>query len=176
MASIRAAAQWVLEDCREGIGWVAVWKEGRGWQSDRIFGLDFDERTGTAKLEDADELETMMQILARDPQAIIVNGYYYNLGDSDEMTRDSLAAALRWLYENQRALLADFLEGVTVEGEAETLSTYIIDYTRPDGRQDFKTVQACSAAVAVEIFQSRGTDGWTGYDFKDYAITGVVKR
>lgn len=112
MASIRKAAQWVLDDCRDGIGWVCIWKEGRGWESERIYGVDFDERTYTATIDDADELERLQDILAIDPRAIIVNGYYHNLGDPECMTRDTLADALRWQYELQNATVANFLENI----------------------------------------------------------------
>ena len=53
-----------------------------------------------------DQLENIAKI---DPQAILVNGYYDNLGDCDRMTRDSLADALRWLYESGHNLIADTL-------------------------------------------------------------------
>lgn len=53
---------------------------------------------------------------------------------------------------------------------------YIIDYIRPDGRENFKTVEARDEAHAVKIFTNAGIDGWTGYNFKDYAITAVSKR
>lgn len=112
MASIRKAAQWVLDDCRDGIGWVAIWKEGRSWESDRIYGVDFDGRSYTATIDDADELERLQAILAIDPNAIIVNGYYHNLGDPECMTRDTLADALRWQYELQNATVANFLENI----------------------------------------------------------------
>lgn len=117
MASIRKAAQWVLDDCRDGIGWVAIWKEGRGWESERIYGVDFDERTGTATIDDTEELERLQAILAIDPRAIIVNGYFHNLGDCETMTRDSLADALRWQYELQSATVADFLENVVQDAQ-----------------------------------------------------------
>ena len=112
MASIRNAAQWVLDDCRDGIGWVAIWKEGRSWESERIYGVDYDEPTNTATIDDPEELERLQAILAIDPHAIIVNGYYHNLGDPECMTRDTLADALRWQYELQHATVADFLENI----------------------------------------------------------------
>lgn len=112
MASIRNAAQWVLDDCRDGIGWVAIWKEGRSWESERIYGVDFDERTYTATIDDTEEQERLEAILAIDPHAIIVNGYFHNLGDPECMTRDTLADALRWQYELQNATVANFLENI----------------------------------------------------------------
>lgn len=184
MASIRKAAQWVLDDCRDSIGWVAIWKEGRSWESDRIYGVDFDERTYTATIDDADELEKLQAILTIDPHAIIVNGYYHNLGDPECMTRDTLADALRWQYELQHATVADFIEYLvqpaqdTAADEEPIASTalYIIDYTRPDGRADFKTVEARNEAHAAQIFSTAGIDGWTGHNFKDYKITSISCR
>lgn len=112
MASLRNAAQWVLDDCRDGIGWVALWKEGRGWESERIYGVDFDERSYTAKVDDPEELERLRAILCIDPHAIIVNSYYHNLGDTEYMTRESLTDALRWQYDLQNATVANFLENI----------------------------------------------------------------
>ena len=117
MASIRKAAQWVLDDCRDGIGWVAIWKEGRSWESERIYGVDFYECTYTATIDDAEEQERLQAILAIDPHAIIVNGYYHNLGDPDCMTRDTLADALRWQYELQNATVANFLENIVQDAQ-----------------------------------------------------------
>ena len=117
MASIRNAAQWVLDDCRDGIGWVAIWKEGRSWESERIYGVDFNERAYTAKIDDPEELERLQAILAIDPRAIIVNSYYHNLGDTECMTRDTLADALRWQYELQNATVANFLENIVQDAQ-----------------------------------------------------------
>ena len=44
-----------------------------------------------------------------DANAIIVNAYYHNLGPA-EMTRDSLANALRWQYDNQTSRIAGHLQ------------------------------------------------------------------
>lgn len=49
----------------------------------------------------------MVAHLEADPRAVFVNGYYSDLGSTDEMTRGSLANALRWQYENQFNLLKD---------------------------------------------------------------------
>lgn len=53
---------------------------------------------------------------------------------------------------------------------------YIIDYIRPDGREDFKTVEARDEAHAARIFSNAGVDGWTGYNFKEYEITRISCR
>lgn len=107
MANIRKAAQRVLDTARDGIGWIAFWKEGRGWNSSD-FWPDYDEKAGVLTFEDYD-LEEIQEILTKDPNAIIVNSYVYNLGLIEEMTRDGLANALRWHYDRQSLRLADCL-------------------------------------------------------------------
>lgn len=56
------------------------------------------------------------------------------------------------------------------------MKTYIIDYTRPDGRTNFSTVHADTESEAVSIFQNRGIDGWSGYNYNEYKITAVTER
>lgn len=56
------------------------------------------------------------------------------------------------------------------------MSTFIIDYLRPDGRKGFKIVEASTADQAVEVMQAAGIDGWTGYAFREYTILSVTER
>lgn len=56
------------------------------------------------------------------------------------------------------------------------MKRFLIDYQRPDGCRDFKVVEAATADRAVEIFQSDGMDGWTGYLFSSYEILAVTER
>lgn len=107
MASIRQAAQNVLDEARDGIAWIALWKDGRSWKSES-FHPDFDEATRRFTF-DADELMQLRGVFRQDPDAILVNSYYCNLGDPDCMTRDTLANALRWQYENRGNLVVDIL-------------------------------------------------------------------
>lgn len=106
MASIRTAAQDVLDIAREGIGWIALWKDGKGWMS-MDFWPDID-REGRLTFEDY-EIEWLRNIAKLDPCAILVNGWEHNLGDTTCMTRDSLAAALRWQYNLQHYQVVDVL-------------------------------------------------------------------
>ena len=103
MASIRQAAQDVLDVARDGIGWIAVWKEGKSWES-MSFWPDYDEPTDSFTF-DADDLEQLRGIFRKDVGAIFVNSWYANLGDTEGMTRDSLAEALRWQYEAGSSML-----------------------------------------------------------------------
>lgn len=105
MASIRHEAQNVLSEAREGIAWIAVWKEGRGWKT-MPFWAEV-ENEGTRLTFEEYDTEEIRGILRTDPNAIVVNSYYNNLGDTENMTRDSLAAAMRWQYNLQQTLLID---------------------------------------------------------------------
>ena len=106
MASIRVEAQDVLNVARDGIGWIALWKNGRSWTAFSFWPEI--ARDGRLIFEDY-EIEQMKNILAIDRQAILVNGYYHNLGDPTCMTRDTLAEALRWQYDLQHYTVADVL-------------------------------------------------------------------
>lgn len=112
MATLRNAAQWVLEEARDGIQWIALWKEGRSWETG-TYSVDYNEHESTAALDYPEDMEELLQILAKDKNAIIVNSYYHNLAVWENyVTRDDLAAALRWQYDLQHATLADFLERI----------------------------------------------------------------
>lgn len=108
MASIREAAQNVIGEGRDGIGWIALWKQGRGWET-AAFWPDYNERANTLAFESYDMPE-IIEILEQDPDAIIVNSYVHNLGSVEEMTRDTLANALRWQYDLQNSKIADYLQ------------------------------------------------------------------
>lgn len=106
MATLRQAAQDMIDVAREGIGWIALWKDGKGWMAMDYY-PDID-RNDNLIFEDYD-LDSLQNILALDPRAILVNGWHHNLGDTTCMTRDSLADALRWQYNIQHYTVADVL-------------------------------------------------------------------
>ena len=106
MASIRVEAQDVLDIARDGIGWIAVWKNGRSWRT-FVFWPDIDD--AGYPVFDGFDLEGLKNIVKTDPGAVIVNSYHHNLGDTTCMTRDSLADALRWQYDLQHYMVADAL-------------------------------------------------------------------
>ena len=56
------------------------------------------------------------------------------------------------------------------------MKTFVIDYTRPDGRKDFKVVEAADPKRALAALLAAGIDGWTGYRFSEYIITGISER
>ena len=56
------------------------------------------------------------------------------------------------------------------------MKKYIIDYTTPDGFNNFVTVNAATLEDAIRVFRSAGIDGWTGYSFAEYEIYAVSER
>ena len=92
MASLRDSVKDYQEELRDGIAWVAFWKEGRSWNAE-LFYLEVDgtlEPFGRSRLE---------EIKAADPAAVILNGYYCgHLGEN--MSLDELTAGVRYHYEN----------------------------------------------------------------------------
>lgn len=106
MATMRQTAQDMIDVARDGIGWIALWKDGKGWMARDLY-PDID-RDNNLIFEDY-ELEALQSIVSMDPNAILVNSWYHNLGDTTCMTRDSLAGALRWQYDLGRYTVADAL-------------------------------------------------------------------
>lgn len=105
MANLRTTAQQVLEEARDGIAWIALYREGRGWRA-ACFWPTFYEESGLFTF-DPDDAQELKAILATDPDAIFVNSYYTNLGPTEGMTRESLSSALRWQYEEHFNRLAE---------------------------------------------------------------------
>lgn len=106
MASMRQTAQDMIDVARDGIGWIALWKDGKGWMARDLY-PDID-RNGNLIFEDY-QTEALQSIVSLDPNAILVNGWHHNLGDTTCMTRDTLAGALRWQYDLQHYTVADAL-------------------------------------------------------------------
>ena len=102
MASLRDMVLEYQDDLRNGIAWLAFWREGRSWQAE-AFHLDLDD---TLYPEDRARLA---EIQAADPRAIVVNGYYSGyLGE--EMNVAELAAGVRHHYDNGLNNIAPFIE------------------------------------------------------------------
>ena len=92
MASLRDTVKDYQDELRDGIAWVAFWKQGRSWNAE-YFHLDMDD---TLYPEDRSRLE---EIKSTDPAAVILNGYYCgHLGG--DMSHDALTAGVRYHYEN----------------------------------------------------------------------------
>ena len=107
MASLRECTRQVLDIARDGIGFITLWKEGRSWEVGELWPQDFSRKDGTMVVWDYD-LEELKAIVAADPNAILVNSWYNNLGGMDELDRETLEAALRWQYETCHPLISDW--------------------------------------------------------------------
>lgn len=116
MASIREVAQDNLDIARDGIGFIALWRRGRGWDSE-VFWPDYNERTDTVTFEPED-IPRLQEIAAADPGAVLLRSYIDNVGGLEDLTRDDLAAGLRWQYDLQNARIVRYLENIKQEGRA----------------------------------------------------------
>lgn len=108
MASLREQARKMIDVAQEAIGWIALWKEGRGWQAEDFY-PEYMERTNVFKIEPEDR-ERMEEIVTSDKSALLVNGYYMNIGSLEEMTIESLTNGLKWQYEINGGNLREILE------------------------------------------------------------------
>lgn len=114
MASLRTMVGRFRDELREGVAYVAFWKNGRSWGAE-AFWLDpgyFEDYGGA--IEDYDDRE-MRQIINTDPNAIIVNGFEscpFKDYDADEgaSTVEFMTDCIRWRYEGQRCQLSEFYE------------------------------------------------------------------
>ena len=102
MASLRDTVKDYQDELRDGIAWVAFWKEGRSWNAEYAY-LEMDD---TLTPLDKSRFE---EIRRTDPAAVMLNGYYCGHFGED-MNLDELTAGVRWHYENGFNLLSDFLE------------------------------------------------------------------
>lgn len=101
MASLRNTVKDYQDELRDGIAWVAFWREGRSWNADYFY-LEPDD---AIQALDRSRLE---EIRETDPAAVMLNSYYCgHLGE--DMNLDELAAGVRWHYENGYYQLSDFL-------------------------------------------------------------------
>lgn len=105
MASLRNEAKWALDAGRYGIGWIACARVGRGWRCEVVY-PEVDQQGFIESMDDSDTA-ICRELLALDPQAILVNSYWHNLGDTESMTAQDLAVALRWQYQMQNYMVAD---------------------------------------------------------------------
>ena len=103
MASLREAARSVLDDARDGVCWIVIWKTGRSWNAEVMYGVDYTEGRSYPKQDEKwdvelDDVQRLVEIMNEDPDARLVNGYYTNLGSLEEMTLASLMDGIRFQY------------------------------------------------------------------------------
>ena len=89
MASLRDTVKQYQEELRDGIAWIAYWREGRSWN-----GEDFYLDTGDSLT--AEQKSRLEEIRQKDHAAVILNSYYcgYLAGDFAR-SADAAASILR---------------------------------------------------------------------------------
>ena len=117
MASLRDTVKQYQEELRDGIAWIAFWREGRSWNGEDFY-LDAGD---SLTVEQKSCLEEIRQ---KDPAAVILNSYYcgYLAGD---MTVDELTTGVRRHYENGYNDVADF-----IAAHDDTLSPEVLEKAR----------------------------------------------
>ena len=117
MASLRDTVKQYQEELRDGIAWIAFWREGRSWN-----GEDFYLDTGDSLT--AEQKSRLEEIRQKDPAAVILNSYYcgYLAGD---MTVDELTAGVRRHYENGYNDVVNF-----IAAHDDTLSPEVLEKAR----------------------------------------------
>ena len=117
MASLRDTVKQYQEELRDGIAWIAFWREGRSWN-----GEDFYLDTGDSLT--AEQKSRLEEIRQKDPAAVILHSYYcgYLAGD---MTVDELTAGVRRHYENGYNDVVDF-----IAAHDDTLSPEVLEKAR----------------------------------------------
>lgn len=98
MASLKKQVSFWRGEFKGQVAWMAVWKEGRGWGVTPLY-PDFIEDTKRFNWEDQDDHDIIRDILKTDPNAVLMNGYYCNLGDVETDTLDDTVNAVRRQYE-----------------------------------------------------------------------------
>ena len=117
MASLRDTVKQYQEELRDGIAWVAFWREGRSWN-----GEDFYLDAGDSLT--AEQKSRLEEIRQKDPTAVILNSYYCGYLSGD-MTVDELTAGVRRHYENGYNDVADF-----IAAHDDTLSPEVLEKAR----------------------------------------------
>lgn len=110
MASLRSQVAYYRDELRDGIAWVAFWRQGRSWKSDSFYGeTDAGPDLANPTFEEED-LETMREIVAEDPNAVLINGYYncpFFNDDEPGCTVAFMADHIRYRYDgNHEQLIA----------------------------------------------------------------------
>ena len=106
MASLKEEARFILDDARDGIAWLAIWKTGHTWHAEAMYSDDveytegrrYPRRTESSWRIEDEAAARLREIWAEDHNAILVNPYYDNLGPFEEMTLASLIDGIRFQY------------------------------------------------------------------------------
>lgn len=100
MAALNKVASYFADEIRDGIAWVIIWKTDRSWHGYAAW-LDPDTETF-----EPDDLKKAREVLEKDPNAVMLNGYYCGHFGED-MNVLEIADGIRWHYEKCCNLLSD---------------------------------------------------------------------
>lgn len=119
MSSLRDEAKFYFDDFQDAIGWMLVWKEGRSWNIERMYETEYEETNRLLRIPahwtiSEDNKAEIERVLAIDPNAVLINGYYYNIGSLEEMTLTSLVDGIRFQYRNSYGELRDIVDSAKV--------------------------------------------------------------
>ena len=102
MASLRDTVKHYQDELRDGIAWIAFWREGRSWNADYFY-LNADDNL------DPEDISRLEEIRRSDPAAVVLNSYYCGYL-AEDMTVDELTAGVRRHYENGYNNITDFID------------------------------------------------------------------
>lgn len=131
MASLRTMVGRFRNELREGVAYVAFWKNGRSWGAEAFW---LDPRYNIIEEDDTRE---MWQIINTDPNAIIVNGFDSCPFDG-KSTVEHMLEHIRWRYEDHRCQLVDFYKDhckVKDEFEAQPIITAKRKAVEPEAKK-----------------------------------------
>ena len=131
MASLITMVGRFRNELREGVAYVAFWKNGRSWGAEAFW---LDPRYNTIEEDDTRE---MWQIINTDPNAIIVNGFDSCPFDG-KSTVEHMLEHIRWRYEDHRCQLVDFYKDhckVKDEFEAQPIITAKRKAVEPEAKK-----------------------------------------
>ena len=115
MASIKEIVRAYNGEMRDGIAWVAIWKEGRSWNAEAFWaeGGGYDDGY-TFERED---MERMQEIIKIDPKAVMLNGYYTNCGIAEDGSASvaDIISGIEWNYYNRYNQLFGFFDSWVVK-------------------------------------------------------------
>ena len=152
MASLRTMVGRFRDELREGVAYVAFWKNGRSWGAE-AFWLEpgyFEDYGDAIDSEDARE---MRLILNTDPDAIIVNGCEncpFNGYDEEASPIDFMMSHIRWRYESQRCQLSDFYKSHR-KAEDELEAQPIITAKQKNAETEVKKQESQQPMEAKEL-------------------------
>lgn len=135
MSSLRNLVRYNRDELREGIVYVAFWKNGKSWEAENFY-LDIDNCFRAADLKRAEA------ILNADKSAIIVNGYYtcpFSNGDENEKASsiDFMTSHIQWRYNNHSCqLINTYISSKQPEAsDDETTRTPELEIPTPEPEQ-----------------------------------------